>query len=207
VLNKEIVLVGYSGHGLVVADAALSANMNLKYFTDKSLIKSNPFNLIHLGFEADLEYKHWDKNYHYILGIGNNNIRNKAAELLKAKGVAILNVIHPSVSKSERIQFGYGNFISRNVLINTLVKIGNNCILNTGCIIEHECIVGNGVHIGPGAVLSGNVEVGDNSFIGANSVIKQGVKIGSNVIIGAGTVVLNNVSDNRKLVGNPGREI
>ena len=206
-LNKEVVLVGFSGHGFVVADAAIAANMNLGYYTDKKQITKNPFDLAYLGFEDDLDFAFWNKEYDYILGIGDNLIRRKTADLLISKGVDLLNVIHPSASISAKVQFGIGNFISRNVSVNALVEIGDICILNTGCIIEHECIIGNGVHIAPGAVLAGNVEIGDNTFVGANSVIKQGVRIGVNVIIGAGSVILKDIADNRKIVGNPGKEI
>ncbi|RKS50595.1 sugar O-acyltransferase (sialic acid O-acetyltransferase NeuD family) [Gillisia mitskevichiae] len=206
-LNREVVLVGYSGHGFVVADAAITSNMNLRYYTDKKQITKNPFDLAYLGFEDDLDFAFWNKEYDYILGIGDNLIRRKTVDLLISKGVDLLNVIHPSASISTKVQFGNGNFISRNVSVNTLVEIGDICILNTGCIIEHECIIGNGVHIAPGAVLAGNVFIGDNTFVGANSVIKQGVRIGANVIIGAGSVILNNIADNRKIVGNPGREL
>jgi len=207
VLNKEVVLVGFSGHGFVVADAAITSHMNLRYYTDKKQISKNPFDLAYLGFEDDLDFAFWDKEYGYILGIGDNLIRRKTADLLISKGVDLLNVIHPSASISAKVQFGIGNFISRNVSVNVLVEIGDICILNTGCIIEHECIIGNGVHIAPGAVLAGNVEIGDNTFVGANSVIKQGVRIGANVIIGAGSVILKDIADNRKIVGNPGKEI
>ena len=57
-------------------------------------------------------------------------------------------------------------------------KIGDFVILNTGSIIEHECVLGKATSISPGAVLCGNVEVGERVLIGANSVIKEGVKIG-----------------------------
>jgi acetyltransferase-like isoleucine patch superfamily enzyme len=43
--------------------------------------------------------------------------------------------------------------------------------------------------------------------VGANTVIKQGVKIGRNVIIGAGSVILKDIADNKKIVGNPGKEV
>ena len=205
--NREVVLVGYSGHGFVVADAAFESNINVKYFTDKKQITKNPFDLSYLGFEEDLDFTSLKKNYDYILGIGDNLIRRKTADLLISKGLDLLNVTHPSASISPKFQFGIGNFISRNVSVNALAKIGDICILNTGCIIEHECIIGNGVHIAPGAVLAGNVKVGDNTFVGANSVIKQGVKIGANVIIGAGSVILEDIGDNIMVVGNPGREI
>lgn len=206
-LNREVVLVGYSGHGFVVVDAALESNINVKYFTDKKQITKNPFNLSYLGFEKDLDFTSLIKNYDFILGIGDNIIRSKTADFLTSKGVELLNVIHPSASIAQTFQLGYGNFISRRVSINSLAEIGNNCILNTGCIIEHECAIGNGVHIAPGAVLAGNVKVGDNTFVGANAVIKQGVKIGENVIIGAGSVILYDTGDNINVVGNPGREI
>jgi sugar O-acyltransferase (sialic acid O-acetyltransferase NeuD family) len=207
VLNREVVLVGYSGHGYVVADIAIASHMNLRYYTDKSKIFKNPFDLSYLGFEGNLDYKFWDKDCSYILGIGDNLIRRKTADLLISKEVTLLNVTHPSASISTKVQFGIGNFISRNVSVNALVRIGDICILNTGCIIEHECVIGNGVHIAPGAVLAGNVEIGDNTFVGANTVIKQGVKIGRNVIIGAGSVILKDIGDNKKIVGNPGKEI
>jgi sugar O-acyltransferase (sialic acid O-acetyltransferase NeuD family) len=207
VLNREVVLVGYSGHGYVVADIAIASHMNLRYYTDKSKIFKNPFDLSYLGFEGNLDYKFWDKDCSYILGIGDNLIRRKTADLLISKEVTLLNVTHPSASISTKVQFGIGNFISRNVSVNALVKIGDICILNTGCIIEHECVIGNAVHIAPGAVLAGNVEIGDNTFVGANTVIKQGVKIGRNVIIGAGSVILKDIADNKKIVGNPGKEI
>jgi sugar O-acyltransferase (sialic acid O-acetyltransferase NeuD family) len=207
VLNREVVLVGYSGHGYVVADIAIASHMNLRYYTDKSKIFKNPFDLSYLGFEGNLDYKFWDKDCSYILGIGDNLIRRKTADLLISKEVTLLNVTHPSASISTKVQFGIGNFISRNVSVNALVRIGDICILNTGCIIEHECVIGNAVHIAPGAVLAGNVEIGDNTFVGANTVIKQGVKIGRNVIIGAGSVILKDIGDNKKIVGNPGKEI
>jgi len=207
VLNREVVLVGYSGHGYVVADIAIASHMNLRYYTDKSKIFKNPFDLSYLGFEGNLDYKFWDKDCSYILGIGDNLIRRKTADLLISKEATLLNVTHPSASISTKVQFGIGNFISRNVSVNALVKIGDICILNTGCIIEHECVIGNAVHIAPGAVLAGNVEIGDNTFVGANTVIKQGVKIGRNVIIGAGSVILKDIADNKKIVGNPGKEI
>lgn len=207
-MRKETVaLVGYSGHGIVVAEAALEQGLNLKYYTEVKHREANPFDLEYLGNERESNFSGWDAEVVFVLGIGDNKIRKKSADLISSKKKEILNVIHPLGSISKKIEIGYGNFISKGVLINPLVEIGDFCILNTGSIIEHECIIGNAVHIAPGAVLAGNVKVGDFSFIGANAVIKQGVQIGRNVIIGAGTVVLHDVKDNEKIVGNPGRVI
>ncbi|MEB2778419.1 acetyltransferase [Algoriphagus sp. D3-2-R+10] len=203
--DKEVILIGYSGHGFVLAEAAILSGLILNGYTEISEATCNPFGLEYLGCETDADFQEWDTDSKYILGIGDNKIRQKVGNYVISKKKELSNVIHPSSSISKTCVMGFGNFISKNVSLNPLVTLGNLCIINTGAIIEHECSIGNAVHIAPGAVLAGNVSVGDLSFIGANAVIKQGVRIGKNVIVGAGSVVLKNIEDNHKVVGNPGR--
>ncbi|WP_417857480.1 MULTISPECIES: acetyltransferase [Flavobacteriaceae] len=206
-LDKEIVLVGYSGHGYVVAEAAILCDLNLKYYSEVNKLNKNPYRLEYLGFEKDLSFIGWNDKYSFVLGLGNNNLRLEIFNLIKSKGLEILNVVHKSASVSNDLNIGEGNFIARNASINPLVIIGDCCIINTGSVLEHECIIKTGAHIAPGVVLAGNVTIGENSFVGANSVIKEGVTIGNNVIIGAGSVILKDIEDNKKVVGNPTREI
>ena len=205
--DKKIILVGYSGHGLVVADTAIENNLNLIGYTEKSVNEVNPFELEYLGDESSLDFKGWDLDVAFILGIGDNILREKIYNHVLSNGKKIISLINSMSSISSFAEIGDAVFINRNVSINAFAKIGSNVILNTGCIIEHECMIGDSVHIAPGAVLAGNVKVGSGSFIGANSVIKQGVEIGKNVIVGAGTVVLNNIYDGNKIVGHPSRFI
>jgi sugar O-acyltransferase (sialic acid O-acetyltransferase NeuD family) len=207
VSDKKIILVGYSGHGLVVADTALENNLNVIGYTEKTLNEINPFMLEYLGNESSPDFKGWDLDVSFVLGIGDNLLREKIYNNILNNGKKVISLINSTASISSFATIGEGVFINRNVTINAFVKIGSNVILNTGCIIEHECEILDNVHIAPGAVLAGNVKVGSGSFIGANSVIKQGVKIGKNVIVGAGTVVLNDISDGNKIVGPPHRFI
>ena len=125
--------------------------------------------------------------------------------LIFAAGIVAAN--NPEVINIWVLAVGIGIFASKGVLVNAFSKIGNFTILNTGCIIEHECEIGSASHIAPGAVLAGNVKIGERVFIGANSVIRQGVEVGDDVIIGAGSVIINNISSNTKIAGNPGRII
>lgn len=205
--ESKVILIGYSGHAYVVAEAALEMGIPLKYYAEQQQTALNPFNLIYLGFEGEQNFKGWSDESSFVLGIGDNFIRQKVAKTILDKERKLLNVIHPSANCSKYLQIGIGNFIARNVSINPLVSIGDFCIINTGSIIEHECKLSDAVHIAPGAVLAGNIEVGERSFIGANAVVKQGVKIGKDVIVGAGTVVLKDLEDNSVYVGNPARKI
>lgn len=203
--DKNIILVGYSGHGLVVADTAFENNLNVIGYTEKLLNEANPYKLEYLGNESSPDFKGWDLDVAFVLGIGDNLLREKIYKNIIKKGKKVISLINSTSSISSFALIGDGVFLNRNVIVNALSSIGNNVILNSGCIIEHECEIYDNVHIAPGAVLAGNVKVGSGSFIGANAVIKQGVEIGKNVIVGAGTVVLNNISDGKKVVGNPNR--
>jgi sugar O-acyltransferase (sialic acid O-acetyltransferase NeuD family) len=203
---NELFLIGYGGHGFVIADAALISNVySIKgYYEIKESI-FNPFNLKYMGLEKNIEFN--SENQYFFPSIGSNNLRKEIVSLIEQKKVHQTKIIHPKSIISESSNIGKSTFISAGSVINPFVKICKGCIINTSSIIEHECIIGDFTHIGPGAVLAGNVTIGECSFIGANSVVIQGVNIGSNSVIGAGAVVINNIPDNQTWVGNPAKRI
>lgn len=204
--KNSIAVIGYSGHSFVVLDAAKEMGLDVEYYCERNQVSFNPFEINYLGDEASDSFN-WNAVDKFILGIGDNRIRQKLAGLILSKKKVTLNIIHPSSVISNYASFGIGNFIAANVTVNAFAKIADNCILNTGCIIEHACAIASGVHIAPGTVLAGNVTVGENSFIGANSVVKQGIKIGNGVTVGAGSVVIKDIPDNEIWVGNPAKKL
>lgn len=206
-LDKEIILVGYSGHAYVVADAILDNGYKIVGYSDVNKASLDPYDLTYLGFEKDTDFVGWFREFPFALGIGDNRIRQNVSNLIEQKGKIVQTIIDKSATISKNVEIESGTFINKNVTVNALAKIGKNVILNTGCIIEHECVLGDAVHIAPGVVLAGNVTIGERSFVGANSVVKQGVNIGKDVIIGAGSVIITNIPDGKKVVGNPGRII
>lgn len=204
-LDKKVILIGYSGHAYVVADIAIENQYEIIGYTEKSKVQNNPFNLSYAGYEKETGFFENKEEVGFLIGIGDNSIREKIYNLITSNNAKITTLISNTASISQSARINSGTFINRNVTINALAKIGKNVILNTACIIEHECEISDSVHIAPGAVLAGNVFVGQRSFIGANSVIKQGVKIGKDVVVGAGTVVVSDIPDGKKIVGNPNR--
>ncbi len=206
-LDNKSVIIGYSGHAYVVADSFISNGNKIDYYTNLIEVVNNPFDLEYLGCETDLNFKGWEMGLNFILGIGDNNLRYKAAQLILSKSQKIEKVIDINAIISKTANIGIGVIAAKGVLVNAFSKVHDFAILNTGCIIEHECVIGTAAHIAPGAVLAGNVKIGKRTFVGANSVIKQGIEIGDDVTIGAGSVIIKNVSNNSKIVGNPGRII
>lgn len=205
--DRQVILIGYSGHAYVVAETALENGFDIIGYSDKEKSDSDPYNLSYLGFEKDDDFIGWQKDVSFVLGIGDNTLRQNIANLIESKGKVVETILNKTVNISKSVVIGNGSFINKNVVVNAFAEVGKNVILNTGCIIEHECVLADAVHIGPGAVLAGNVSIGERTFVGANVVIKQGIVVGKDVVIGAGTVVITNIPDGKKVVGNPGRII
>ncbi len=203
----KTIIIGYSGHGLVVADAAIACGHNLIGYCDLEEKTINPFKIKFFGNERNLESKYFGNNFQFIIGIGDNKIRIKIFKFLSDRSATIISIIHPKASVSIKSKVNSGTFISSNVSVNPMSKIGLNCILNTGSIIEHDCLISDNVHVGPNAVVLGNVQIGDGSFIGSGSIIKEGLIVGKNVTIGAGSLVLKNIPDDSLAYGNPAKII
>jgi len=200
-MKKIINIIGYSGHAYVCIEIALLNDIIIGGYCDINKKNANPYELNYLGEEQNM-----NSDQKVFICIADNIIREKIYKSLPKLDFNT-NLIHPNSIVSNTVDIGFQTLVCAGAIINSQVKIGKGCIINTGSIIEHECKIGDFSHIAPGALLCGNVQIGDGSFIGANSVIKQGVKIGCNVTVGAGTVVINDILDNKKVVGNPGKTI
>jgi len=147
---------------------------------------------------------------HFFVGLGgtgNTNPRRKLYEMARFHTMLPVNAIHPSVIISPSVRVGMGFTAMANSVVNACATIGENVILNTGAIIEHDCVIGSHVHIATGARLASTVQVGDGAHIGAGATIRQCVIIGAGAIVGAGAVVVKDVQSGMVVVGVPARPL
>lgn len=202
-----LAILGASGHGKVLADAALLCGWETIVFFDDAwpnLSQNSRWPVI--GNTDGLMAKVADFDG-VIVAIGNNQIRLSKSNLLVKFGANLITLIHPSAVVSPFASVGRGGFIAAAAILQVDSCIGDACIINTNAVVEHDCDIADGVHVSPSAVLAGAVNVGELSWVGAGASIKQLVNIGSGVTVGAGAVVICNVADGNTVVGNPAREL
>lgn len=201
-----MIVIGYSGHAYVACNILDNAGKKVLSYCDKEEKSSNPLQLEYLGDENDASVQQKIKATNFFIAVGDNRIRRKVYESLKAQQLFPVNAIDPSAIIAKNAKIAEHNvMICAGVVINPLAEIGNGVICNTSATIEHECRIGDFAHIGPGAVLCGNVTVGEETFIGAGAVVRQGIKIGKNAMIGMGSVVVKDIADGETVLGNPSR--
>jgi len=202
---KRLAILGASGHGKVIADAALLSGWDDVVFYDDvwpgrrengswSIVGDTKTLIENIG-EVD----------GVIVAIGDNNIRQQKSFQLKKALLPLVSVIHPKAIVSKHTKIGAGCFIAASAVVNVDVVIGDFSIINTAAIIEHDCFIGNACHISPAASLAGGVILGQRTWVGINATVRQLVKLGEDVLVGAASVVIKDVQPGTTVVGNPAR--
>lgn len=131
------------------------------------------------------------------------------------------------------VTIGSIGFFSKHVLGNKIqiqhfggVKLGENCIVHTGCNISrsvnfseytqlgnnthvgihtniaHDCQIGENCDISSKVCLAGRVKIGDNVWIGASATISNNIFIDHNANIKIGSVVISDVLKGDVVSGN-----
>lgn len=211
-MTRPVVIWGASGHALVLMDMFDRLGYHAAAFVDNDPARASPIDGVPvLHGEAGLD--DWlagvdPAEQSYLVAIGGpaaGRARRQIGALLRTKGLAPAPACHPDASIARTAKLGSGVQVLANAAVTAHASIGDQCILNTGASVDHECEIAAGVHVAPGAVLTGLVRVGMDSFIGAGSVVLPRLTIGSNTIVGAGSVVTRDLPDNAVAYGNPAR--
>jgi sugar O-acyltransferase (sialic acid O-acetyltransferase NeuD family) len=200
---KRLAIVGASGHGSVVADAALLSGWSeVLFFDDAWPGKAALHQWAVVGTFGDLALRVGEFEG-VIVAIGDNATRLARVDAIERAGLPLVTVVHPSAALSPLAKVGDGSIVAAGAVVNPFARLGRGCIVNTGASIDHDCVLGDGVHVSPGAHLGGGVRVGAGSWIGIGAAVKHGVTIGDRAIVGAGAVVIRDVEADVTVVGVP----
>lgn len=200
---RRLALLGASGHGKVVADAALNGGWDsVEFFDDEwpQRLSNGPWSVTGDSPALTARLNEFEG---VIVSIGDCALRWGKHQALRAAGAPLVTVVHPAATVSKHAILGVGSVVMAGAILHIGTVMGQAGIINTGATVDHDCRLGDAVHICPGAHLSGNVQVGNGSWVGVGAAIKQGIVIGERVIVGAGAVVVRPVPDGLTVAGNP----
>ncbi|MCM2268857.1 MAG: acetyltransferase [Thermoanaerobaculia bacterium] len=116
-------------------------------------------------------------------------------------------LIDPAASRARTAELAAGVFLNAGATVGAYAVLAEFALLNRNASVGHHTRIGAYVSLGPGATVAARCRVGRGTMLGAGAVVAPGVAIGANCLIAAGSVVTEDVPDNVKVAGNPGRVV
>lgn len=201
--KKTLTVIGAGGHARALIALLSSCNLTASKVIDASAeLGENILGVPVVNAEVQDSAAHG----YYVLAIGSNTARKRALSHYKGE-VYAAPLIHPSAILAMSPHIGRFCQIFAGAYIGPQAQIGDNVILNTYAIVEHEVSIGDDCHIAVGAKILGRAKVGHRCFIGAGAVIKDGVSVCDDVTIGANSFVNEKIDKPGTYVGSPARQM
>ncbi len=201
-MSEQVVIIGASGHGKVVADIIQNSGDHVVGFLDDAPDSARDFMGFPILGNVD-EFQDY-KNYSFVVAIGNASIREKIAT--KLCGVNWYTAIHPSAIISDmEVSVGEGTVIMANAVVNAGTSIGKHCIINSSAVVEHDNYIEDFVHISVGAKLAGTVRIGKKTWVGIGASVSNNICVCENCMIGAGAVIVKNIEIAGTYIGVPAK--
>lgn len=167
---EKVIIIGAGGHGRVVIDAALwNPNLEVIGFLDDGNVE-DILGISKLGKISDIEKF---KEFKFHIAIGNNSLRKELTEKIKVEN--LITITHPTTYICRDAEVGKGCFIGANTIVNSKSKLENSVIVNTGSIVEHDCILESYSHLSYGVLLGSGVTIKEKVYIEMGEIVKRGL--------------------------------
>lgn len=145
---------------------------------------------------------------HAFIGLGSGHEMGGRARLYeeaRRAGFDVPTLVHPAATVSPSALLGPGATICAGAVVNAAATAGEDVLVNSAALVEHDCVLGDHVHVASGARLAGGVRVGDLVHVGLGASVNQGVSIGAGSVVGSGAVVIEDVPAGVVVAGVPAR--
>lgn len=201
-MSHPIIILGASGHGAVVAEAAAAAGMEvLGHVADKP----STFGL--LGDESALpRLLDMHRDARLFVAIGDNFTRRHVVRRIQADipDVAFATVIHPSAIVAGGV-VGPGAFVAAGAVVGVGAKVGAFAIVNTRASLDHHSTLGDYASMAPASATGGNAHIGEGTAIGMGVMIHHGTKVGDWTVVGSSSLVNKDLPGGVVACGQPAR--
>lgn len=204
-MTTGVVIIGGGGHAKVVIESLRAAGRTIVAVIDADPTPRDVLGVPVVGDDSVLPRLRREGLTRAFVAIGDNRLRFKLAERLRAQGFELANAIHPAAVLSSSARLGQGVAVMAGAVINAETDVGDLSIINTGAVVDHDCRLGAACHLGPASALAGGVRIGDRTFLGVGSRVIPNIKIGADTVVGAGSIVVRDLADGVVAFGVPAK--
>jgi sugar O-acyltransferase (sialic acid O-acetyltransferase NeuD family) len=207
--KRELLVIGAGGHAREIAWLAsrcFGSDVSIRFAVESAYLTESHLSGFPVACLDVIESSIGGDSY--VIAIGDPNLRRRIAARLDAAGAVPVNLIDPSVLRSDRVVVGAGSLVCAGTVITCDVSLGRHVHVNTGCLVHHDALIGDYVTLSPGVRLAGHVEIGPRAFLGIGASVVNGkadrrLRIGEGSFVAAGACVTRDVEDGAMVAGVP----
>ncbi|MBI5542143.1 MAG: acetyltransferase [Bacteroidia bacterium] len=209
-MKKKLIIIG-AGDFAEIAHEYFSENGEYEvvaFCVEKRYIKHQTINGITVIPYEELKVLFPPSEFYLFTAISStllNTLRKRFYFETKLMGYNFATYISPKAFVWHNVKIGENCFIFEGNILQYNVEIGNNVILWSNNTIGHRAKIKDHCFISSNVVVAGFSEIGEGSFIGINASIPDLIKIAENNFIIAGSVLLENTLPNKVYKGNPAK--
>lgn len=142
-----------------------------------------------------------------VVAVGEPALRETLWNNALQAGYSMATLVYPGMHVPSTTAIGAGAVVCNVQLLSCDATIGQNVLLQPGCIIGHDCVVAEHSVVSIGATICGRCTIGRRAYVAAGSTVKETLRVGDNAVVGMGAVVFSDVTEGCVTLGNPARII
>lgn len=190
-MDETLLILGAGGHGRAVAEAALLSGQwqSVRFLDDRWPEASDLYGIPLVGKPDDVA-RFAGAGHAAIAAVGNNALREKWSEAIRAAGLSLATVIHPRAFVSEGATVERGVAVMAMAMVGVGAVLGRGAIVNANATVDHDAVLGAFAHLGVGVQLAGGVKVGARAWLQAGCSAGYNVVVEEGALLAPGTVLI-----------------
>jgi len=157
----------------------------------------------------ELEEFYPTQTHHLFVAIGYRSMRVRRALFLKAKakGYPLASYISSQAILDDSNRIGDNCMLLPGVILEPFASIEENCFLNTGVTVCHHSKIRAHSFLAARSLVGGYSEVGENSFLGFQATVIQQLVLAPETLVAANSTLLQNSEESTMYAGSPAKVI
>ncbi len=154
--------------------------------------------------------KYFPKSSHSLFAaIGYKSMRVKKAlyEKVATSGYHIVSYIGKNVIMDKSNKIGQNCMILPGTILEPFASVESNTFLNTGVVVCHHSTIGAHSFMAARSLVGGYTYVGENSFIGFHATVLQQLTLASETLIATNSTMMHNSEQGIMYAGTPAKAI
>ena len=191
-----------------LATSELELNV-LAFAVDEFAKTSNQMLGIPIISRNELENTYSPQEVLLFSAIGYKSMRQRArvTNHLMSKGWQMTTLVSPAANVAKSAKLGKNCIVMAGTVIEPEAKLLDNNIIWSNSTVCHESSIGSDNFFASNSTIGGEVTIGDQCFFGFSSTVLQRRVIGDNVLIGASSLLTKNALSNGCYIGVPAKRV